>query len=207
MVLVKSKDAAETLNVSQTTVKRWASHFHNYFQKDRLGHYVFTQQDLAMLGYIKEALERGDTMDMIVLPESEPESEPAQLQAAELQTANGPGQQIAAANESSSELSEIYFRLEQVEYKVEQKADEVVTTQLLQHRSELEELRRLIDHLATAIENAKQPIPMPGKAHAAGTAAAEVAAASAAPDFAAPAFPAPASTRKRSLFRSLFVWF
>ncbi|WP_308637515.1 MerR family transcriptional regulator [Paenibacillus silvisoli] len=209
MELVKSKDAAESLNVSQTTVKRWASHFPHYFQKDKFGHYIFTTQDLAMLAFIKEALERGDTMDMIVLPE------PEQPNATDSNPATGLIEHEASTANSPGELSEIYFRLEQVEYKLEQKADEVVATQILQHRSELEELRRLVDYLAAAIENAKLPMAAPGgkSAFAAGTAAAEVAAASAMTDSLgpaskpAPSSAAPAPTRKRGLFRSLFVWF
>ena len=36
MGILKSKDAADLLCVSQTTIKRWASTFPDCFQKDRL---------------------------------------------------------------------------------------------------------------------------------------------------------------------------
>ncbi|SFT21172.1 MerR family transcriptional regulator [Paenibacillus sp. BC26] len=197
MELVKSKDAAESLNVSQTTVKRWASHFPHYFQKDRFGHYVFSSRDLSMLAYIKESLERGETMDMIVLPEPEQQPEHPLVSAVEASHSLlfGNNEQVAAASETYN--SEIHCRLVQVERRLEQKADEVVAAQILQHRSELEELRKMIDHLSAAIEYAKQPIPpLSIPAYAAETAAA----------IESPvAVPSPA--RKRGLFRSLFVWF
>lgn len=200
MELVKSKDAAESLNVSQTTVKRWASYFPHYFQKDRFGHYIFTPQDLVMLGLIKAALERGETMDQIVLPEPEPEPEAEAkqtLQVAEQAlkesaiAVDEAMQEVAAA--VAPEETDLLSRIRYVERRLEQKADEVVVAQVLQHREELDELRRMVDRLVESIETARKPAMT--EIHAA---AAETAASSPAP--------VPPS-RKRGLFRSLFVWF
>ncbi|SEO35568.1 MerR family transcriptional regulator [Paenibacillus sp. OV219] len=189
MELVKSKDAAESLNVSQTTVKRWASHFPHYFQKDRFGHYIFTQQDLAMLGIIKAALENGETMDQIVLPEPEPEQ--AQAQAAQ-QPMNQAMLEVAASV-AAPEETDLLARIRSVERKLEQKADEVVAAQVLQHREELDELRRMVEQLAASLETARKPASPMAELSAS---AAETAAASTG-----------LPSRKRGLFRSLFVWF
>ncbi|AZN39297.1 MerR family transcriptional regulator [Paenibacillus albus] len=190
MELVKSKDAAESLNVSQTTVKRWASHFPHYFQKDRFGHYIFTQKDLAMLGLIKAALENGETMDQIVLPEPEPE--PKQALAAQ-QPMNQAMLEVAASSAAAPEETDLLARICYVERRLDQKADEVVAAQVLQHREEIDELRRMVDQLVESIETARRPAsPL-----------AEISAAAAETAAATTGLP----SRKRGLFRSLFVWF
>ncbi|REE86465.1 chromosome-anchoring protein RacA [Paenibacillus taihuensis] len=201
MELVKSKDAAESLNVSQTTVKRWASYFPHYFQKDRFGHYIFTPQDLAMLGLIKAALERGETMDQIVLPEPQPQPEPENENAQQLIKLQALQESASAMNEAVQEVAaaaatleqtDLQTRLRNVERRLDQKADEVVVAQVLQHREELDELRRMVDMLATSIEMSRKPSMAELQAAAAETAASS---SNGSP------------SRKRGLFRSLFVWF
>ncbi|MBW7476114.1 MerR family transcriptional regulator [Paenibacillus oenotherae] len=64
----KTKDTAGALGVSPTTVKRWVLHFSHYFQKDRLGHYIFSGQDVRRLQYVKERMEQGDSLEQITLP-------------------------------------------------------------------------------------------------------------------------------------------
>ncbi|MBM7568397.1 MerR family transcriptional regulator [Paenibacillus sacheonensis] len=183
MEAVKSKDAALSLNVSQTTIKRWASYYPNVFRKDRFGHYMFNGRDLELLGLIKAAIERGETMEQIKLPV--PGMEQPRLDEAFLETA------------ASSELlrtadNDMLTRILQLEQRLEQKADEVVNAQIRQHRQELEEMRRMIEQLSASMEHARQPLPavadQPRKNEAAS--------------------PAPAaSSRRRGLFKSMFMWF
>lgn len=186
MDLVKSKEAAMSLNVSQTTVKRWASHYPTVFRKDRFGHYTFDEQDLALLGHIKAAIERGETMEQIRLPLAPANAEQPRLLEAFLETA------------ASSELlrapdSDMLTRILQVERRLEQKADEVVNAQIRQHREELEELRRMIEKLTVTVEQAREAAPVAEELR---RGAAETAAAS-----------NEKPSRKRGLFRSMFVWF
>lgn len=67
MEMLKTKEAAELLSVSQTTIKRWAAMFPNFFPKDRFGHYIFTGQEIGLLQSIKERIEHGETLDSIDL--------------------------------------------------------------------------------------------------------------------------------------------
>ncbi|QHT59079.1 MerR family transcriptional regulator [Paenibacillus lycopersici] len=181
MGAVKSKEAALALNVSQTTIKRWASYYPAVFRKDRFGHYLFNERDLELLGLIKAAIERGETMEQIKLPT--PGMEQPRLDEAFLETA------------ASSELlrtadDDMLTRILQVEQRLEQKADEVVNAQIRQHREELEELRRMIEQIAASIEYTRHPL----------TAMDELRKNE-------PKAPAAEKPRKRGLFRSMFIWF
>ncbi|MFC4812480.1 MerR family transcriptional regulator [Paenibacillus sp. GCM10023250] len=186
---MKSKEAAVTLNVSQTTVKRWASYYPTVFRKDQFGHYIFNEQDMALLGFIKAAIERGETMEQIQLPV--PDAAPAagteqqpRLLDAFLETAASSALLQPAEND-------VLTRILQVERRLDQKADEVVNAQIRQHREELEELRRMVEQLAASVEQARQPMPAEEMRRSA-------------PET-KPAVQAPA--RKRGLFKSMFMWF
>lgn len=47
---------------------------------------------------------------------------------------------------------ELLSRIREIERSVGQKADEVVSAQVLQHRAELDELRQMVSQLASTIE-------------------------------------------------------
>ncbi|WP_229263975.1 MerR family transcriptional regulator [Cohnella cholangitidis] len=136
---MKTKDAAVLLDVSQTTVKRWASQFPADFQKDHLGHYVFTGPQINLLLYIKDRIEQGTTLDQIKLPVSPK---------ADSDSANK-----AVAVPFPKDEKELMARVREVERSLQQKADEVVSAQVLQHRAELDELRQMVAQLAAAVEN------------------------------------------------------
>ncbi|XID91301.1 MerR family transcriptional regulator [Paenibacillaceae bacterium WGS1546] len=135
MSLMKTKEAAELLGVSVTTVKRWASHFSSEFRKDPLGHYVFSRREIGLLQYIQERIEQGGTLERIVLPGGTPSPDDR-------------APSVAVPGRSAEWLS----RLDEIERSLDQKADEVVSAQVRQHRAELDELRRTIAQLAASIE-------------------------------------------------------
>lgn len=138
MSVLKSKDAADLLGVSQTTIKRWASTFPDFFQKDRAGHYIFSEQEIGLLIHIKDRIDHGETLDHIALMVNNqtPETLPDKTDA--------PVHDIP--------MEDMLSRIELVERSLERKADEVVSMQLLQHREELEELRQMIEQLAASME-------------------------------------------------------
>jgi chromosome-anchoring protein RacA len=141
MDIAKTKDASELVGVSQTTIKRWASQFPSFFQKDRFGHYVFSEKQISLLIYIRSHIERGDSLDQITLPINLT-SEPAKKQVVE-----------------ETPMDELFSRIHEIERSLGQKADEVVSSQVLQHRSELEELRQMISQLAATVEIMQNPSP------------------------------------------------
>lgn len=140
-VIVKTKDAAELLGLSQTTIKRWASHFPTFFQKDRYGHYAFSEKQISLLIFIKDRVDQGDSLEQIKLP-SNPVLEP-----------------LKPFDSLMTPMEDMLSRIREVERSLGQKADEVVSAQVLQHRTELEELRQVVAQLAATVENMRSPSP------------------------------------------------
>jgi chromosome-anchoring protein RacA len=142
MGILKTKDAADLLSVSQTTIKRWASTFPDFFRKDRSGHYIFSEQEIDLLIYIKDRIDHGETLDCIVL-----------------MTNSQPPQTLHEETPLHTHVPsmDLLTRIEHIEHSLDQKADEVVSIQLLQQREELEELRQMIVQLAASIETIQIP--------------------------------------------------
>ncbi|WP_186446210.1 MerR family transcriptional regulator [Paenibacillus cremeus] len=172
-----TREAAQALNVSPTTIKRWASHFQSRFSKDDQGHYVFTDHDLEALNFIKEQLEKRQILSQIVLEEDQslaatpsavspspalspvPPSAPAAstaVQASEPQSAAihppNPAPQLNDA------LRELTRRLTRVEYSLSQKAEDVVTLQILEHRNEIDELSKQVKILSQSLEGMQRSL-------------------------------------------------
>lgn len=139
MGILKTKDAADLLSVSQTTIKRWASTFPDFFQKDRFGHYIFSEQEIDLLIHIKDRIDHGETLDRIVLVTNK---QPLELL-----------QDEPSLHAYGLTMEDMITRIDHVERSLDQKADEVVSMQLLKQREELEELRQMIEQLAASIES------------------------------------------------------
>jgi len=135
---LKTREAAERLGVSQTTIKRWAAYYPASFRKDPLGHYVFSQREFGLLQHIQSEIERGHTLEQISLPGASASAD---------KSADSP-----SSSTNGADQRELLLRIFEVERSLDQKADEVVSAQVRQHRAELEELRRTVVQLAAAIE-------------------------------------------------------
>lgn len=158
MNILKTKDAADLISVSQATIKRWASAFPNIFQKDRLGHYKFTEREITLLMLIKERIDQGEQLDKIQLMTGERPTVSRQDEA----SAHALDEAVPYVLHDAA-TEEMRNRIEQVERTLLQKADEVVSVQLLHQRAEIEELRQMIVQLAAAVETMQTP---EGKARA-----------------------------------------
>jgi chromosome-anchoring protein RacA len=59
-------------------------------------------------------------------------------------------------NEQVEQIEKIHGRLNQLEQKIDQKADDVVSFQLLQHRKEMEEMLQQLQQLEQRLANLEQ---------------------------------------------------
>jgi chromosome-anchoring protein RacA len=147
MILMKTKDVSEYLGVSQTNIKRWASHYPLAFNKNHVGHYVFTEQEVQLLLYIKNQISQGKALHQISLPVEPVLSVPSPL----------PLRHMPSKPRADQTRNDMISRIREVERSLQQKADEVVTFQVLQHRAELEELRGMIEQIAVSVEKMQKP--------------------------------------------------
>lgn len=140
MDILKTKDAAELMSVSITTIKRWAAMFPDFFPKDRFGHYVFSEQQIGLLNHIKDRINHGEALECIQLTLTNEQQIATSQQENPLQ------------HTDAEPMKDILSRINNVERALDQKADEVVLIQLLQQREELEDLRIMIKQIAASIE-------------------------------------------------------
>ncbi|MBC6972937.1 chromosome segregation protein [Bacillus sp. Xin] len=122
----KTPVIAKKLGVSPKAVVRIAQQLNLNIEKNKYGHFIFTQEDLdKMLEYHRTQIEQTSPL----------------------------------ATESSidfekfvTQLNTITHRLNHIEEKMQDKADDVVNYQLLQHRREMEEMMNKIQQLEAALE-------------------------------------------------------
>jgi chromosome-anchoring protein RacA len=143
MALLKTKEAAQLLTVSETTVRRWVSQFPSSFHKDMHGHYTFDETALDKLHLIKQELEDGSSLQAINLSPDSPDS-PDLLP-------------LTPPTPAYEDREELLNRLSRLETSLSQKADEVVTYQLLSHRQELDELRHILTKLTASMDALQLP--------------------------------------------------
>ncbi|MEH7464521.1 chromosome segregation protein [Bacillus thuringiensis] len=128
----KTPMIAKTLGISPKAVIRLAQQIGLELKKNKFGHYVFYEKDLQqMLDFQRSAPSH--------------KHEPSSYHAAEAAPSNEMQQFI-------KELKHISLRLDRLEEKLQDKADDVVSYQLLQHRNEMEEMHAKIDQLETALK-------------------------------------------------------
>ncbi|MDP4549764.1 MerR family transcriptional regulator [Alkalihalobacillus macyae] len=130
-MLLKTKQVSDELGVNPTTVQRWVKYFELSCEKNEKGHFLFTNDTLEELKSIKNDLRKGYSMEKIkggTIEKSSP---------------------IKVISQESFEqrLDRFTVRLEQLERQLEEKANEVITVQVLQHRSELDELVKKVTSL------------------------------------------------------------
>ena len=138
----KTKTVSEQLGVNPTTIQRWVKYFNIPCHRNEHGHYLFKDSDILLLKNIKEQLNRGLSMAEVQIEQhnNKKETRPRTLKKEEM---------IEKFNELSTRMNDIERRLEE-------KADEVVAYQLLQHRSEIDDLLHKLTKLEHQIEQLQE---------------------------------------------------
>jgi chromosome-anchoring protein RacA len=139
---LKTSSVAKRLGVSPKTVQRWIKKYNIPCPRNEAGHYVFDAKTIALLEQIKfeqgAALEEDGDMDR------------------EATTNEALYSDDIFETHVKPHIEEMVARLQSVERKLEQKADDVVSFQILQHRKEIEELVEHIQQLESRIAQLEQ---------------------------------------------------
>ncbi|MFY4775261.1 MerR family transcriptional regulator [Metabacillus sp. RGM 3146] len=127
--------AAKHLGVSSKTIQRWVKQLDLPMERNELGHYLFEEKDIETLKKVQEQLNSGILLQDIAIEKK---------QAVRKGT--------ASLSMPPEEITDIMERLKRLEKKMNDKADAVVSYQLLQHRREMEELTNRVKKIEQNLE-------------------------------------------------------
>lgn len=117
---------SKILGVSQSTVQRWVKHLNLKMERNEYGHYVYSEDDLEKLKLFQKQLQKGVPIQEIAVSSKEQHKE---------------------KGKETQESHLLKEKITDLEKKINNKADSVVSYQLLQHRQEIEELKKQLDVL------------------------------------------------------------
>lgn len=144
----KTPFIAKKLGVSPKAVVRIAQQLNLTIEKNKYGHFIFTQDDLdQMLEYHLSQIEQPHN--------SHPAQKTSSNDVEELKTqVNTIVQNISSHDfkQLADQLNTITRRLDRMEEQMQDKANDVVTYQLLQHRREMEEMLERIQKLEAGLK-------------------------------------------------------
>ena len=133
---------ARLLNVSHSTIQRWVTQLNMEVERNQLGHYQFSDEDIALLRKIQDQLNEGIILQKVSISEKKIRKATVQKQ----------------HSETNKEHDQLIERVVRLENGLKTKADDVVSYQLLQHRSEMEDMHKLVKKLEARIEALETPI-------------------------------------------------
>jgi chromosome-anchoring protein RacA len=135
-MVLKTKTVSEELGVNPTTVQRWVRHFNIQCDKNEHGHYLFKQEDIEQLREIKAQLDNGLLMSDI-----------------QIQSFQSSEKSVELPTQFEEKFDRLNAAINALEKKVEEKADAVVSYQMLQHASELEELIKKMENMEARLQD------------------------------------------------------
>ncbi|HZG61702.1 MAG TPA: MerR family transcriptional regulator [Anoxybacillus sp.] len=135
---LKTSSVAKRLGVSPKTIQRWIKKYNIPCPRNEAGHYVFDAETITLLEQIK--FEQGAALEEDYEEATKETLCPDHI----FETHVKP------------HIEEMTARLQSVERKLEQKADDVVSFQILQHRKEIDELVEHIQQLESRIVQLEQ---------------------------------------------------
>ncbi|SEN22935.1 chromosome-anchoring protein RacA [Mesobacillus persicus] len=125
---------AKLLGVSPSTIQRWVKHANLTMNRNELGHYVFNEDDIEVMKKIQEQINNGVLLQDIAA------------------AAKKTRQATIKKETRQPDYGSLVTKIKELEMKLDRKADEHVSYQLLQHRREIEELHNKIEVLTEKIE-------------------------------------------------------
>ncbi|MGE8204599.1 MerR family transcriptional regulator [Heyndrickxia sp. NPDC080065] len=131
---MNTASAANLLGVSQRTIQRWIKQLDLDMHRNELGHFHFNEEDISVLKHIQEEIQNGILLqDIVVAPKNSRKGK-------------------ALMHKKEPIVDTLLEKVNELERSLNEKADDVVSYQLLTHRSELEELKNEVTQLNMRVE-------------------------------------------------------
>ncbi|WP_223700921.1 MerR family transcriptional regulator [Sutcliffiella deserti] len=138
---LKTQEVAKELGMAPRTIRKWVKKYDIPCSKNDYGHYVYDEKAISFLESLKASSEIAGTLDIYE----------TSIEMKDLEDTN-----ISPVKKEHS-MSELMERIERTEWLLDQKADEVVSYQLLQQRKEIEDLTKRIQELEDMMINLQEP--------------------------------------------------
>lgn len=129
---------AKMLGVSPSTIQRWVKQANLQMERTELGHFQFSEESIEVLKDIQEQLNNGVLLQDLKLKGKKPR------------------RATVALPQTDAGVEKLLQRMDYLENKLNGKADDVVSYQILQHRREIEELKTEVARLNEIIEGMQQ---------------------------------------------------
>jgi chromosome-anchoring protein RacA len=133
---LKTHEVAKELGMAPRTIRKWVQKYKIPCSKNDYGHYVYNRKAILLLETLKASSEVAGSMEVYESPLRS--TEPTSI----IHQPNEPKEQ---------KMDLLYDRINRVERLLDQKADEVVSYQLLQQRKEIEDLTKRVGELEEII--------------------------------------------------------
>ena len=143
---LKTHEVAKELGMAPRTVRKWVQKYEIPCRKNDYGHYVYDEEALARLETLKASGEVAGALDVAY------DTDINEGQIENMSVRNEGGKALERRLENLTE------RVSRTERMVQQKADEVVSYQLLQQRKEIEELTKKVERLEMMLEQIQTPV-------------------------------------------------
>ncbi|WP_449538083.1 MerR family transcriptional regulator [Ferdinandcohnia sp. Marseille-Q9671] len=137
---MNTAEFAKKLGVSTKTVRKWIKNLNIPCTKNEYGHYVFEDTDLPLFEEIRNQVRSGVPTEKVDLNTQQPRK--------------GTVRKMVQVNDKtlSEKLNKMMDRIKENERRIEEKASDVVSYQLLQHRKEIDELQKRVQTLEAYIQ-------------------------------------------------------
>ena len=135
---MNTSEVSKLLGVSHSTINRWISQLKLDIDRTAIGHYRFSEDDIELLQHIKDQLHNGAILQNIEIGDRK------------VRKATVTNKQVIT--DKSKIVEKLQEKVTHIEKRLETKADDVVSYQLLQHRSEIEELQKTVNKLTKQLE-------------------------------------------------------
>ncbi|MCM3240540.1 MerR family transcriptional regulator [Heyndrickxia oleronia] len=136
---MNTASVAKLLGVSHSTIQRWIKQLELEIHRNDLGHFEFSDEDIAMFKQIQAEIQKGKLLHEINLPFKKVRK----------------GKKTQSDQPTTNTLHE---KLIQLEGQINGKADNVVSYQLLSHRREIEDLENEMIKLTNRIEQLEKKL-------------------------------------------------
>ncbi|WP_078409178.1 MerR family transcriptional regulator [Priestia abyssalis] len=139
--MMKTSDVAKELGINPKTVLKWVKQHDIPCEKNELGHFEFTDQHLEQLKQVQS-------------------NSPSQRVASTVSKREGTVsltiEETEKWQEMQKQIDQMLMRLMENERRIEEKAGEVVTFQILEHRSEIDDLQQKVEKLEARIQELEE---------------------------------------------------